>query len=147
MMKIIIAIIYAMMLMPIMADAQIQVKKQPQIETIKSIRMGYVTLTKSQDIYCLCLTSDNQFDKAYVIMLGKGKEAAVQSLNSLIEVASTITKKDTFEFNDGIKDFRIYRGMLKNEVWFKADGYAGYGKTSKAELNQLLESILFVNAQ
>lgn len=139
--KIIIAIIYAMMLMPIMADAQIQVKKQPQIETIKSIRMGYVTLTKSQDRYCLCLTSDNQFDKAYIIMLGKGKEAAIQSLKALIEVSETITKDDSFEFNDGVRDYNIYRGTFKSEVWFKGAGHAGYGKTSTAELNSLLKAL------
>ena len=145
--KIIIAIISAMILLPTMADAQIQVNKQTKRETIKSLRMGYVTLSKTEESYFLSMISSNQFDNAYVIFLGEGREAAVQSLNSLIEVASTITKKDTIEFNDGIKDYRIYRGMFKSEVWFKADGYAGYGKTSKAELNQLLDSILFVNGQ
>ena len=145
--KIIIAIISAMILLPTIAEAQIQVKKQPKIETIKSLRMGYVDLCKSDDIYFLSLRSDNQFDNPYFILLGKGKEAAIESLNSLVEVASTITKDDSFEFNDGRNDFYIFRGAFKGEVWFKAKGYAGYGKTSKAELNQLLESILFVNAQ
>lgn len=139
--KIIIAFISAMILMPTMADAQIQVKKQPKIETIKSLRMGYVTLSKTEESYFLSMTSDNQFDHAYVIFLGEGKEAAVQSLNSLIEVSSTIAKDDSFEFNDGIKNFRIYRGMFKSEVWFKADGYAGYGKTSTTELNNLLKAL------
>lgn len=139
--KIIITIISAMILMPTMADAQIQVKKQPKIETIKSLRMGYVTLSKSEDIYFLSLTSDNQFDKSYIIYLGESHEAAVGSLNSLIEVASTITKDDSFEFNDGRNDFYIYRGMFKGEVWFKAKGFAGYGKTSTTELNNLLKAL------
>ena len=139
--KIIIAIISAMILMPTMADAQIKVNKQPKRETIKSLRMGYVTLSKTEELYYLSMISDNQFDHAYVIFLGDGKEAAVQSLNSLIEVSSTIAKDDSFEFNDGIKNFRIYRGMFKSEVWFKADGYAGYGKTSTAELNTLLKAL------
>lgn len=145
--KIIIAIISAMILMPAMADAQIKVNKQPKRETIKSLRMGYVALTKTEETYYLTMISDNQFDKSYVILLGEGKDAAIQSINSFIEISSTIKKDDSFEFNDGIKDYRIYRGVFKSEVWFKADGYAGYGKTSKAELNQLLESILFVNDQ
>ena len=139
--KIIIAIISAMILMPTMADAQIKVNKQPKRETIKSLRMGYVTLSKTEESYFLSMTSDNQFDHTYVIFLGEGKEAAVQSLNSLIEISSTITKDDSFEFNDGIKDYRIFRGMCKSEVWFKADGYAGYGKTSTAELNTLLKAL------
>lgn len=139
--KIIIAIISAMILMPTMAEAQIQVKKQPKIETIKSLRMGYVNLTKTDDLYFLSMTSDNQFDKAYVIMLGKGKEAAVQSLKALIEVSETITKDDSFEFNDGVRDYNIYRGTFKSEVWFKGAGHAGYGKTSTAELNSLLKAL------
>lgn len=139
--KIIITIISAMILMPTMADAQIQVKKQPKIETIKSLRMGYVTLSKSEDIYFLSLTSDNQFDKSYVILLGESKEAAIQSLNSLIEISSTITKDDFFEFNDGIKDYHLAKGAFKSELWFKADGHAGYGKTSTTELNNLLKAL------
>lgn len=139
--KIIIAIISAMILMPTIAEAQIQVNKQPKRETIKSLRMGYVTLTKTEQTYFLSMISDNQFDKSYVILLGESKEAAIQSLNSLIEISSTIAKDDSFEFNDGIKNYRIYRGMFKSEVWFKADGYAGYGKTSTTELNNLLKAL------
>ena len=139
--KIIIAIISAMILMPTIAEAQIQVNKQPKRETIKSLRMGYVTLTKTEVTYFLSMISDNQFDKSYVILLGESKEAAIQSLNSLIEISSTITKDDSFEFNDGIKNYRIYRGMFKSEVWFKADGHAGYGKTSTTELNNLLKAL------
>lgn len=139
--KIIIAIISAMILMPTIAEAQIQVNKQPKRETIKSLRMGYVTLTKTEETYFLSMISDNQFDKSYVILLGESKEAAIQSLNSLIEISSTITKDDSFEFNDGIKNYRIYRGMFKSEVWFKADGYAGYGKTSTTELNNLSKAL------
>ena len=139
--KIIIAIISAMILMPTIAEAQIQVNKQPKRETIKSLRMGYVTLTKTEETYFLSMISDNQFDKSYVILLGESKEATIQSLNSLIEISSTITKDDSFEFNDGIKNYRIYRGMFKSEVWFKADGYAGYGKTSTTELNNLLKAL------
>ena len=139
--KIIIAIISAMILMPTIAEAQIQVNKQPKRETIKSLRMGYVTLTKTEETYFLSMISDNQFDKSYVILLGESKETAIQSLNSFIEISSTITKDDSFEFNDGIKNYRIYRGMFKSEVWFKADGYAGYGKTSTTELNNLLKAL------
>ena len=139
--KIIIAIISAMILMPTIAEAQIQVNKQPKRETIKSLRMGYVTLTKTEETYFLSMISENQFDKSYVILLGESKETAIQSLNSFIEISSTITKDDSFEFNDGIKNYRIYRGMFKSEVWFKADGYAGYGKTSTTELNNLLKAL------
>lgn len=139
--KIIIAIISAMILMPTIAEAQIQVKKKPQIETIKSLRMGYVELCKSEEVHFLSLRSDNQFDNPYFILLGEGKEAAIESLNSLVQVASTITKDDSFEFNDGRNDFYICRGMFKGEVWFKAKGFAGYGKTSTTELNNLLKAL------
>lgn len=135
--KLIIAIISAMILMPTMADAQIQVSKQPKRETIKSLRMGYVSLCKTEGSYFLSM----KFDKSYVILLGESKEAAAESLNSLIEISSTITKDDSFEFNDGIKDYYIFRGTFKSEVWFKGDGHAGYGKTSTAELNTLLKAL------
>ena len=139
--KIIIAIISVLILMPTMADAQIQVNKCPKVETIKSIRLGYVTLDKTEEVYFLSMISDNQFDNSYIIVLGEGKDAATQSLNSLIEISSTITKEDSFEFNDGLYDYHIFRGPFKSEVWFKADGYAGYGKTSTAELNSLLKAL------
>ena len=130
-----------MILMPTMADAQIQVNRQPKRETIKSLRMGCVSLYKTEESYFLSMTSDNQFDKSYVILLGESKEAAAESLQSLIEMSSTITKDESFEFNDGIKDYSIFRGTFKSEVWFKGDGHAGYGKTSTAELNTLLKAL------
>lgn len=139
--KIFIAIISAMILMPTSADAQIQVNKQPKREVLKSLRMGYVTLSRTGNLHFLSLTSDNQFDDPYVILLGKSKEAAIESLNSLIEISSTITKDDFFEFNDGIKDYHLAKGAFKSELWFKADGHAGYGKTSTTELNNLLKAL------
>ena len=131
-----------MILLPTIAEAQIQVKKQPKIETIKSLRMGYVELCKSEEVHFLALRSDNQFDDSYVIFLGPNRKAAIESLKSLIEVASTITKDDSFEFNDGNRDYHIYRGTFKSEVWFKGKGHAGYGKTSTAELNTLLKALM-----
>ena len=139
--KFIIAIISAMILMPTMADAQIQVNKQPKRETIKSLRMGGVSLWKTGDTYYLGLYSNNQFDKSYVILLGEDKDAATESLNSLIDISSNITKDDQFEFSDKVNNYYITRGIFKGEIWFKTNGYAGYGITSTTELNSLLKAL------
>lgn len=139
--KIIIAIISAMILLPTMAAAQIKVEKKTKIETIKNIRMGYVSLNKNGDTYYMGMISDNHYDKPYVVILGEGIEAARESLNALVEISSTITREDTVEFNDGINNYSIYRGSFKSEVWIKGIGYAGYGKTSTAELKMLLKAL------
>ena len=139
--KIIIAIISAMILIPTMSDAQIQVNKQPKREIIKSLRMGGVSLWKTGESYYLGIYSNNKFDKTYVIFLGEGKDAATESINSFIEISSNITKDDQFEFSDQVNNYFITKGMFKGEIWFKTNGYAGYGITTTSELNNLLKAL------
>lgn len=132
-------VITMMMLMPSVADAQIVVSKKPSFETLVNLRMGWVSLNKYDDTYLLILRSDNQFDDPYIIQLGENETEAKQSLETLIEVASTIGRDDAMAFQSGTKEYRIFRGMVKGELWFKADGFAGWGKTAKTELNKLLK--------
>ena len=137
--KIVMIVISMMMLMPSVAEAQIVVNKKPSLEKLVNLRMGWVSLNKYEDTYLLILQSDNQFDDSYIIQLGENETEAKQSLEALIEAASTIGKDDSMAFQSGTKEYRIYRGLVKGELWFKADGFAGWGKTSKMELNKLLK--------
>lgn len=137
--KIIVLAIALMALVPVM-DAQIVINKSTKVETIKSWRMGWVSLTRHEGWYSLCLKSDNQFDHHYIIVLGE-QEKAEQSLQTLIDLASTIDKEETIEFENGHQTIRAFKGAFKGELWFKADGYAGYGKTSKMELEMVMKAL------
>lgn len=139
-MKKIFALAIALMTFFPVMNAQISINKSTKIETIKNWRMGYVSLTRNDGWYSLCLRSDNQFDKSYIIVLGE-KEKAEQSLQALIDLASTITKEETVEIENGYQTIRAFKGAFKGELWFKADGYAGYGKTAKIELEQVLKTL------
>ena len=66
--------------------------------------------------------------------------------SAIVGIAKSIKKNESIEFNDGIEDYYIFRGIFKGELWFKAKiGYAGVAKTSRGELDQLLESLLYAN--
>ena len=140
--KIIIIILFLLHLMPI-ASAQIQVKKAPTSKTLISLRMGMVSLSQIGDNFYLVLQSDNQYDKAYVIHLGKEKAASIQSLESLIEIASTIKKDDFYQLDNTDENLTIMRGLVKTEIWIKGRYHAGYGKTSKGELEKILDKLTF----
>ena len=144
-MKKIILLIIALISLPMMADAQITIKEKNSIETIKSLGMGWVTLTCSEDYYVLCIQSDNQFDDHYVIGLGSGKAKASASLQALVSIASTLKKNESVTFTTGSKEYSIHRGLTKGEIMIKGEYYAGWGRVSKGQLNTLLDAILFYN--
>lgn len=120
------------------SHAQVTIQKKVSVECLKSLRMGFVSLYRCNNVYTLSINSDNQFDDSFMICLGTGKEAAQESLEALIEVASTIKTDDVIAFNDGQQDFRLHKGAYTGELYFKADFFAGWGKTSKGELTKLL---------
>lgn len=142
--RLILAVLATLLLAPI-ADAQINLKKREQPETIMKMRMGYISLNRVGETYYLAIRSDNQFDDHYIIYLGKDRRKAIESLTSLVDLADTIKKNESFEFDNGNETIDVCRGVMKGELWFKAEGYAGYGRTSKPELNKMLESLLYAN--
>lgn len=144
-MKKIVIFIIALMMMPAIADAQITIKEKNSVETIKSLRMGCVTLYCNKDYYSLAIRSDSQIDDSYIIGLGLGKAQAAASLQALVSIASTLKKNESVDFTDGSDEFTIHRGLIKGEIWIKAEYYVGWGKVSKGELNTLLDAILFYN--
>ena len=144
-MKKILILFATLMMMPVIAEAQIVVKERTKVETIKKLRMGWVSLDKTGTSYFLCVRSDNQFDDTYTIHLGQSKEDAIASLNTLIEVAKTLKKDESVKFDNINEELSIYSGVLKKEIWFKSQYRAGWGKVSKMELNTLLDALLFAN--
>ena len=140
--KIIIAIISAMILMPTMADAQIQKKSTTKTETILSLRMGYINLRLSEGTYFIAMLTTNQFDDAMLLKLGDTKESAVQSLNDLIEISSNITGQECVRIDNGYgRELRFYKGVMGG-VSINADGYAGSVNTAKSEFKKMRDKLM-----
>lgn len=144
-MKKILILFATLIVMPMIAEAQIVVKEKTKVETIKRLRMGWVSLDKTGTSYFLCIRSDNQFDDTYTIHLGQSKEDAISSLYTLIELTKTLKKDESVKFDNINEELSIHLGLLKGEIWFKSKYRAGWGKISKKELNTLLDTLLFAN--
>lgn len=142
-MKKLVIILIALLSFGAIADAQVSVTKKTKIERLISLRGGYVSLSRHNDLIYLSVWSDNRFDEAYIINLGRDKATAMQSLEALIEIANTIKKDESIDFNDGLHEYYVYRGLLKGEIWIKANDRAGYGITSKGELKKILDHLTF----
>ena len=140
--KILILIISALYLIPI-ASAQIQITKRNSFKTLISLRMGMVSLEQKGEDFYLMLLSDNPYDNPYIIHLGNGKKASMESLESLIDIADTIKKHDIYEIDMQKERLTITRGLIKSEIWIKSIYKAGYGKTSMGELKRLLDKLTF----
>lgn len=141
-MKKILILIVALLTIAMAADAQVQVKKISTSEKIYSGRMGGISVDAIDGTYFLSIKSTNQFDKYYVICIGQNASEAVTSIESFIDIAKTITKGDSFEIETPTSTFTIYKGAFKNEIWFKASGYAGYASTNVYEMNKILDAFV-----
>lgn len=136
-------IITAMIIMPTMANAQISVSGKSTRKTIKTTRMGWVELSCIDGYYYfLSITSDNRFDRYYTISLGKGKAEAVESLQSLISIASSLEKGQSAALNTITQEYIILKGSAKGEISIKGDLYSGYGDVSKKNLEKLLKALI-----
>lgn len=140
--KIFIAIISAMILMPIMADAQIQKKSTTKTETLLSLRMGYMNLKLSEGMYFITMLTTNQFDDAMLLKLGDTKESAIQSLNDLMEITSSISGQECVRIDNGFgRELRFYKGAMGG-VSINADGYAGTVNTAKSEFKKMRDKLM-----
>ena len=140
--KIFIAIITAMILMPIMADAQIQKKSTTKTETLLSLRMGYMNLKLSEGMYFITMLTTNQFDDAMLLKLGDTKESAIQSLNDLMEITSSISGQECVRIDNGFgRELRFYKGAMGG-VSINADGYAGTVNTAKSEFKKMRDKLM-----
>lgn len=141
-MKKILTIILALMMMPAMADAQIKITGKRNVQTLMSIRMGMIDLDYDGKYY-LAMRTSNQFDDTMILPLGGDKQVAMQTLQDLIDIATSLKKGDSIKIESAYgREFRIYR-LAKNAVGIYADGYAGYASTSKTELTRLLDCVMF----
>ena len=142
-MRRIIYIIFAtMFLLPTQADAQIVVKDKMNIETLLSIRMGFIKLNYDGSYY-LAMSTTNQFDRPMILPLGKDKTEAIKTIEALIEITTTIKNGDCIKIESAYgTEFRIYR-FAKNTITINADGYAAASNTNKAELTKILDKITF----
>ena len=141
-MKKVLILIVAFLTIGMAADAQVQVKKKSTSEKIYSGRMGGISVDCMEGAYFLSICSTNQFDNHYVICLGQNAAEAVASIESFIEIAKTIKKGESYEIETLTKSFTIHKGITKNEIWFKASGYAGYASTNVYEMNKILDAFV-----
>lgn len=140
--KIIIAIISAMILLPTMANAQITIgQKKSTMKKVATISMSWYDLYELNGEYLLSLKSTNQFDDYFWLHLGK-KEEAVESLNSLIEMCSSLGKDDVVEISNGIgKTYRVYKYAKGLSFHQKEPGMAGFTYIYKMYLTKTLNVI------
>ena len=101
----------------------------------------WLNLYKDESIqfYYLLTPSDNRYDDLYTIVLGETIESSIQSLDDLIEVATTKDKSIYIKdmLNDELNIFRPIidpNSSIKGSIHIKADGYAGYGVINYEEL-------------
>lgn len=141
-MKKVLILIVAFLTIGMAADAQVQVKKNSTSEKIYSGRMGNISVNCMEGSFFLSICSTNQFDKFYVIHLGENAEEAITSIESFIEIAKTIKKGESYDIKTPTKNYTIYKGAFKNEIWFKASGYAGYASTNVYEMNKILDAFV-----
>lgn len=93
-----------MMFLALGASAQISnVSTHEATKTIASFRMGLCHLRCDGDIYYLGLISTNKFDDPSIVYLGQGKESAIQTLTDLIELNSSMAKKESASFSINVK--------------------------------------------
>ena len=139
--KIFLAFISVLMLIPAIADAQIQKKSSTKTETLLSLRMGYMNLKISDGTYIITMLTTNKFDDAIVLKLGDTKDSAIHSLNDLIDISSTISGEDCVRIDNGFgRELRFYKGAMGGIV-IKADGYAGVVNTAKSEFKKFLDKL------
>lgn len=131
-------------MMPAIADAQITIKSKSNTKTLLSIRMGVITLEyEENDCFYLAMSTTNQFDDAIILPLGKDKREAMQTLNDLIDITTSMKKGDSITIESAYdREFRIYR-RAKNTIAIYADGYAGSASTNAAELKRILDHLTF----
>lgn len=125
-----------------MADAQFKVKSTYKTEHILSIRLGFIDLNYDGSYY-LAMETTNQFDDPLILPLGKSKQKAMETIESLINITTTIKKEDTITIMTLYgEEFRIYKHG-KNIISIDADYRAGYSNITKAELKRILDTIAY----
>ena len=139
--KILIAVISAMMLFPCAASSQVKVKPSMQVETLASLKQGNINLMSTGGSYALGISSSNEYEKAYIILLGDSQVQAIESLDTFIQVAETITDSTPMEFENFNETIKIFKGAFTGEIWFKTSRKDGWGKITKAELKQLKKAL------
>ena len=129
-----------MLLMPGIANAQIQKTGSVKTETIASVRMGFVSLRKSEGRYYISFSTTNQFDDKILLKLGDNKESAIQSLNDLIDILDSLQGNAIQYIDNGYgRELRLWK--LMGALYISADGYAGDANTSKGELKKFLSAL------
>ena len=108
------ALIIAMMFLALGASAQItNVNTKGAIKTIASFRMGMCHLKCDGDVYYLGLISTNKYDDPSLVYLGEGKESAIQTLTDLIELNSSMAKKESASFSINVKGREFKYHVIK----------------------------------
>ena len=141
-MKKLVIILIALLSFGAMANAQIQVTHKSSIQTLTSVRLGFISLMTNDGHFYLSFQTSNQFDDSMIIKLGEDKKEAIETLQSFISIIVSMKKGDSVTINSANKEFRLYR-YAKNTILIFADGYAGNSNTNKAEMEKFLDYLMF----
>ena len=145
-MKKILPIIIALVAFSGIANAQISIKKSDvgRARQVATLAMYWSWIYQIDSTYYLVMKSDNQFDDSYWLRIGETKDECIGSLNSLKELAQTITDSDRFEIDNGEHITFIatqYKSMGIKGVKFQGRGHAGIGYILPSNLDKAIKWI------
>jgi hypothetical protein len=137
-----IIFIITMILLPIIADAQISIgEKKTTMKKVATIAMSWYDLFEYNGKFSLSLKSSNQFDDHYWLHLGE-KDEAIKSLNDLIEMCDSLEKEDVVNISNGSgKTYRVRKdgkGLSFRQI---EAGMAGYATINRMYLVKTLNVI------
>lgn len=137
-----LAFIIALLILPMVCNAQLSVKGQgDKMEKISSTRMGACSLYKHGERYMISAPTSNRYDKTFVLYLGEDKESACLTLRDLILLCDNIEKDVPVYIDNGTKTCSIHKGTMGTLAFFQ-DGFAGFASFSKMEFDKFLTALM-----
>lgn len=132
-----------------MAQVSIDRNQTTTKELIK-MRAGTVQVTQRNQFVFLHLRTSNQFDKPFILTLGKGIPQAIASLDSFIDIVTTGTENQWLSFNDAANRPMMLAYLKMSGVkcvGFSAKGYAGNAYFYYKDIMKIRETLAEMNNQ
>jgi hypothetical protein len=135
----IIAILFSVMV----CNAQITIVSQNESKTEKvcTLRAMYADLYHNSEVgYYITANSSNEFDDPYIITLGKEKEDAIETMNTLINVGEN---KLDITAQNGTSKLRMWGDSFLGikALFVKNEHYAGNFSLNVNELKRGLDKL------
>jgi tryptophan synthase alpha subunit len=116
---------------------------EKESEEIGTIRMMSIYLKHSESLgYFFTMTTDNRFDGVMLFLLGEDAESAIETVNDMISLIDNhIASTEVKQGNTTTTLSNREKGMGKNYLYLRQQGYAGTNAISKKELEKIIKKI------